>query len=168
MATLQDRIDAVINFAQSNGLCTQRAILFDVSRSSHRRRLWVVDLRAREVLLHCLAASGRGRTLWTRLFPRTGDTPDSWLTPEGFCMVAEQYEGEFGEAYRLDGLEQTNANVRSRAIVLHSSKSMSSGRFSFLPLWCSRGCVVISPADFERMAQIINGQTDVLLWIYSH
>ncbi len=168
MATLQDRIDAVITFAQSNGLCTQRAILFDVSRSSHRRRLWVVDLRAREVLLHCLAASGRGRTLWTRLFPRTGDTPDSWLTPEGFCMVAEQYEGEFGVAYRLDGLEQSNANVRKRAIVIHSSNTISGGMFSIKPLWCSRGCVVTSPADFERMAQLLNEQTDVLLWIYSH
>ncbi len=167
MKPLQDKIKQVTAYARAQGLASQRAILFDVSRSSHLRRLWVVDLSSQEILLHCLAASGRGRSLWTRLFPRTGDIPNSWLTPEGFSLVAEQYEGEFGTAYRLDGLEQSNANMRSRAIVLHSSKAMSSGRFSLKPLWCSRGCVVLSPDDFKQLIQLLKGESDVLLWIYS-
>lgn len=164
--SLQNRVACLVEYASARALAPQIAILVDLSRSSMRRRLWVVDLASCEVLLSALAASGRGRTLATRMFPRTGDVPDSWLTPEGHCLVAERYEGEFGVAYRLDGLDVTNANVRRRAIVLHASPDVPERGCSWRPLWCSRGCIVVSPEVFKKMDALLQKRPS-MLWIYS-
>ncbi len=167
MNTLLSKIHSLAEYAAEHNLATRIALLFDVSRSSHVRRLYVVDILSGEVLMSCLAASGRGRTLCSRLFPRTGDVPDSWLTPIGRCLIAERYEGEFGVAYRLDGLDTTNANARSRAIVLHSSPEIPNANISFVPLWCSRGCVVVAPSAFRKIDEILKDTSDALLWIYA-
>jgi hypothetical protein len=165
--SLSSKINSLIQYVSEHNFATRIAVLFDVSRSSHIKRLYVVDIHSREILMSCLAASGRGRTLWTRLFPRTSDVPNSWLTPIGHCLIAERYEGEFGVAYRLDGLDATNANARRRAIVLHSSPSIPDANFSFAPLWCSRGCVVVAPSAFSKIDDILKATSEALLWIYS-
>ena len=63
-------------------MCHEVAVLIDLAVSSRRVRLRVVNLAQGSVLMECLVASGRGRSLKTRLWPQTGDVPDSWLTPE--------------------------------------------------------------------------------------
>ena len=147
-------------------MCHEVAVLIDLAVSSRRVRLRVVNLAQGSVLMECLVASGRGRSLKTRLWPQTGDVPDSWLTPVGRCKVAERYEGSFGVSYRLDGLDSTNSNVRSRAIVLHPSEEVPECNYSLLPLWCSRGCVVVSPQSMRKLDEILSAHKDVLLWIY--
>ena len=147
-------------------MCQEVAVLVDLAVSSHRVRLRVANLAQGSVMMECLVASGRGRSLKTRLWPQTGDVPDSWLTPVGRCRVGERYEGAFGVSYRLDGLDSTNSNVRSRAIVLHPSEDVPERNYSLLPLWCSRGCVVVSPQSMRRLDEILSAHKDVLLWIY--
>ena len=147
-------------------MCQEVAVLVDLAVSSRRVRLRVVNLAQGSVLMECLVASGRGRSLKTRLWPQTGDVPDSWLTPVGRCRVGERYEGSFGVSYRLDGLDSTNSNVRSRAIVLHPSEEVPECNYSLLPLWCSRGCVVVSPQSMKQLDEILSAHKDVLLWIY--
>lgn len=159
-------IEQAAHYCAQEGMCREVAILVDLSRSSHVTRLRVVNLTRGELLFECLAASGRGRNLATRLWPQTGDQPDSWLTPVGRCRVGERYQGVFGAAYRLDGLDATNRNVRSRAIVLHSSSEIPERAFSLLPLWCSRGCIVVSSGSFARLDELLALHTNVLLWVY--
>ncbi|MBP3425250.1 MAG: murein L,D-transpeptidase catalytic domain family protein [Rikenellaceae bacterium] len=159
-------MEQAAHYCAWQGMCGDLAILVDLSRSSHVPRLRVVNPERGELLFECLAASGRGRSLSTRLWPQTGDQPDSWLTPVGRCRVGERYEGVFGGAYRLDGLDDTNRNVRSRAIVLHSSEEVPERNFSLCPLWCSRGCIVVSRGSFARLDELLAERRDVLLWMY--
>ena len=166
MANLSSKIEQAARYCAERGMCCEVAVLVDLSKSSRRARLHIVDFKCGSVLLECLAASGRGRSLKTRLWPQTGDVPDSWLTPVGRCRVGERYEGAFGISYRLDGLDATNTNVRSRAIVLHPSEDVSERNYSLWPLWCSRGCVVVSPQSMKRLDEILSAHKDVLLWIY--
>lgn len=166
MRDLSSKIVQAAHYCATQGLCRQVALLLDFSRSSQLPRLRVVDLCREEVVWECLAATGRGRTLCERLCPRMSDRPESWLTPEGRSRVGERYVGEFGTAYRLDGLDATNANMRRRAIVLHSSEQVPDCAWAWLPLRCSRGCVVLSPQAFARVDALLADHTDVLLWIY--
>ena len=166
MSNLKDKIEQAERYCAEHEMCQEVAVLVNLAQSSRCVRLRVVNLAQGSVLMECLVASGRGRSLKTRLWPQTGDVPDSWLTPVGRCRVGERYEGAFGISYRLDGLDATNANVRSRAIVLHSSEDVPERQFSMLPLWCSRGCVVVSPQSMRRLDEVLSSHNDVLLWIY--
>ena len=167
MSNLKDKIEQAERYCAEHEMCQEVAVLVDLAQSSRRVRLRVVNPAQGSVLMECLVASGRGRSLKTRLWPQTGDVPDSWLTPVGRCRVGERYEGVFGISYRLDGLDSTNSNVRSRAIVLHPSKDVPERNYSLLPLWCSRGCVVVSPKSMKRLDEILSAHKDVLLWIYN-
>ncbi|MBO5758607.1 MAG: murein L,D-transpeptidase catalytic domain family protein [Rikenellaceae bacterium] len=166
MSNLRSKIEQAARYCAEHEMCQEVAVLIDLAVSSRRVRLRVVNLMQGSVLMECLVASGRGRSLKTRLWPQTSDVPDSWLTPVGRCKVAERYEGSFGVSYRLDGLDSTNSNVRSRAIVLHPSEEVPECNYSLLPLWCSRGCVVVSPKSMKQLDEILSAHKDVLLWIY--
>jgi hypothetical protein len=49
---------------------------------------------------------------------------------------------KFGESLRLDGLEDTNSNVRDRAVVLHPSRAVNDGNGKQGRSW---GCPAIDP-----------------------
>lgn len=47
--------------------------------------------------------------------------PDSNQSSLGFFLTGETYVGVHGYSLRIDGLSQTNSNVRDRAIVIHGA-----------------------------------------------
>jgi len=77
--------------------------------------------------------------------------PGSQASSEGTFRFAEEYTGKHGQSFRLDGLDETNATSRERAIVIHAA---SYAEPAFLAqhgkLGRSNGCIVFSKDDLAH------------------
>ena len=124
-------------------------LLADMSLHSGVKRLAVWDCRAGKV----------------RSAPRFSDTEGSLLTSSGVYRIAERYEGRYGTSFRLDGISATNANARSRAIVLHAFDCIPD--FETYPHGTpeSAGCPAVSRKTLRRLVPLL--QSPAALYIYS-
>ena len=98
--------------------------VIDYSLPSTKKRLWVYDLRAHELLYEELVAHGQGsgNNVPTQ-FSNDENTHESSL---GLYVADETYIGKNGYSLRLDGLDAGfNDHARERAIVMHGAPYVS-------------------------------------------
>ncbi len=108
-----------------------------------------------------LVAHGRGsdpaHTGWLERF---SNEPRSNATSAGAYRTGDSYVGAHGHSIRLDGLDPTNSNAASRAIVVHSAWYVSdemAGERGMLGR--SQGCFAVAGASLEDiMAQLGPGR----------
>ncbi len=114
-------------------------------------RLWVLDLRAGQVLHHSLVAHGEGsgRLRATRF----SNQEKSACTSLGFYRTAGTYDGVHGYSRRIEGLDKgQNANAFDRYVVLHAADYASPryieqhGRLGY-----SRGCPALPPEQYKEI-----------------
>lgn len=98
--------------------------VIDYSRPSSQERLWVIDLRTRELLYEELVAHGQGTGgLTANLF---SNEPETHRTSLGLFKTGDTYVGKNGYSLRLDGLDPgINDRARARAIVMHGAPYVS-------------------------------------------
>lgn len=120
--------------------------VIDFSQPSTERRMWVYDLRSRELLFEELVSHGRnsGHNVPTKF----SNDAESYKSSIGLFRTAEGYIGKHGYSLRLDGLEKGfNDRARERAIVIHGAEyvngttAKAQGR-----LGRSLGCPAVRPA----------------------
>jgi hypothetical protein len=98
--------------------------VIDYSRPSTARRLWVFDLRSRELLYEELVAHGQGSG--ENLATAFSNEPETHQTSIGLFVTADTYVGRNGYSLRLDGLDRGfNDRARDRAIVMHGAPYVS-------------------------------------------
>ncbi|MEO6221947.1 MAG: murein L,D-transpeptidase catalytic domain family protein [Vicinamibacterales bacterium] len=123
----------VLELAFSAASCAVRAgsvgapatlTVIDYSKPSTEKRLWVFDMRTREVLYEELVAHGQG----------TGDSmatsfsnePETHKSSLGLFVTEGTYVGKNGYSLRLNGLDGGfNDRARERAIVMHGAPYVS-------------------------------------------
>ena len=94
--------------------------VIDYSRPSTEKRLWVFDLRSREMVYEELVAHGQGSggnvpTLFS-------NEPETHRTSLGLFVTEDTYVGKNGYSLRLDGLDRGfNDRARDRAIAMHGA-----------------------------------------------
>jgi hypothetical protein len=132
----------------------------DFSLPSRAPRFHLVKLADGSVRSH-LVAHGRGsdpsRTGWLERF---SNEPRSNATSEGAYRTSSFYLGAHGQSIRLEGLDPTNSNALSRAIVVHGAWYVSE---EFLGvsgmLGRSQGCFAIAGSSLpEIMAHLGPGR----------
>lgn len=106
----------------SSGKVVKENILsiVDFSLPSSKKRLFVIDLEAGELLFHTYTSHGRnsGQILPTQ-FSNQANSNKSSL---GFYITGDTYQGKHGESLRLLGEEDgINDNALKRGIVMHSA-----------------------------------------------
>ena len=122
----------------------------DFSLPSRMPRFHVVKLADGSVSSH-LVAHGRGsdptHTGWLERF---SNEARSNATSAGAYRTGEFYTGAHGHAIRLDGLDPTNSNAASRAIVVHSAWYVSeemAGTHGMLGR--SQGCFAVAGTSLD-------------------
>ena len=90
----------------------------------------------------------------------------SHLSSVGRALVAERYEGRYGVAYRLDGLEATNSNLRPRCVVLHGWEYTTSLSIYPLATVGSFGCPVLSRRMMRRVDELLRREERVILEVF--
>jgi hypothetical protein len=93
----------------------------DFSRPSREPRFYIMDLRSGMLTQH-LCAHGRGsdpgHSGWLEYF---SNSVGSEATSNGAYVTGDAYFGKYGHSMRLTGLDYTNSNADTRAIVIHSA-----------------------------------------------
>ena len=131
--------------------------VIDYSKPSSERRLWVYDLKSRELLYQELVAHGQGSG--ANLARQFSNEPETHRTSLGLFVTADTYVGKNGYSLRLDGLDRGfNDLARDRAIVMHGAPYVSdafvkvNGR-----LGRSWGCPAVSELIARKMIDTVKG-----------
>ena len=131
--------------------------VIDYSKPSSERRLWVFDLRSKELLYEELVAHGQGSG--ANMATQFSNNDESHQTSLGLFVTRDTYVGKNGYSLRLDGLDRgVNDRARDRAIVMHGAPYVSqafvkaNGR-----LGRSWGCPAISAAVAKQMIDRVKG-----------
>jgi hypothetical protein len=129
--------------------------VIDFSQPSTERRLWVYDLRSRQLLFEEHVSHGRnsGGNVPT-LF---SNEPESYKSSIGLYRAAEGYFGKHGYSLRLDGLEKGfNDRARERAIVIHGAAYVNAGTAKAQGrLGRSLGCPALRPAISAKVIDAV-------------
>lgn len=160
-----ERVCMLRAFCRTNGYNSRIAILVDWSRHSGRNRLVVWDFERGKALMCCPVSHGSGSQ---RSHVRTANAhfsneDGSHLSSLGRALVAERYEGRYGVAYRLEGLDESNSNLRSRCVVLHGWEHTTSYPIWPLPTVGSFGCPVLSRKRMAQLDEILKNESRVVL-----
>jgi len=126
--------------------------LADFQPASRAARLHLVDLKRRKVTSY-LVAHGRGSDpAHTGFLHRFSNEPGSNCTSEGAYVTADYYTGAHGHSMRVHGLEATNSNALSRAIVVHGAWYVSEDMVrEHGMLGRSEGCFAVAEEDLPAV-----------------
>ena len=168
LTRFRQRAVEAAKYCRENGYNQRIVLLWDLSIHSGRRRFVVWNIIENRVEHAFLASHGSGsrRSHVPSAYARVSNADGSHLSSVGRALVAERYVGRYGVAYRLDGLEETNSEMRKRCIVLHGWHYTTSFPIWPLPTIGSWGCPVLSRKAMRILDEILQREEDVLLWIY--
>lgn len=131
--------------------------VIDYSRPSSEKRLWVFDLKSRELIYEELVAHGQGSG--AGMATQFSNVHESHRTSLGLFKTDTTYVGKNGYSLRLDGLDQGfNDQARARAIVMHGAPYVSDGFVKANGrLGRSHGCPAVSELVARQMIDRVKG-----------
>ncbi len=135
-------------------LHTGIGMLVDLSVPSGSNRFWVVDLQRDSVLMAGLVTHGYGNS--TAEKPGYSNQPGSCASSPGTYRIGRAYNGRFGKAYKLYGLDSSNSNAFRRFVVLHAHACVPDQDVYPQTICMSQGCPTVSPAFFQQIAAILD------------
>ena len=142
------------------------AFFIDMKISSGKNRFFIYDLRANKIIDKGLVAHGLGSETGIKGKLKFSNVPNSLSTSLGKYAVGEHYNGKFGKAYKLYGLDTTNSNAFDRNIVFHYYFDVPYKEQNGY-ICNSYGCPMVNKKYFERVAKIIdNSGSDIVMSIY--
>lgn len=140
--------------------------LVDMSIESGKNRFFIVSLEKDSILDQGLVTHGRCNQNWLT-GRRYSNTLGGGCTSLGKYKIGQSYQGRFGLAYKLFGLDSTNSNSFKRFVVLHSMKCIPEKETHPFPLCQSDGCPAVAPEFLKKLQRIISlSAKPVILWIY--
>ena len=164
-----ERAKELLEYCRREGYNTRVALFVDLSRHSGRRRFVAWDMVRMVPIFTSPVSHGSGSEMShvRSAYARFSNEDGSHLSSLGRAVVAERYEGRYGVAYRLDGLDATNTNLRSRYVVLHGWEYTTS-----YPIWPratvgSFGCPVLSRRMMARVDELLRREKDVILEVFA-
>lgn len=145
---------------------TDFAFFIDMRIMSGKNRFIVYDLKKDLILDQGLVAHGLGTNTRIDGELKFSNESSSFCTSLGKYYVGQNYNGQYGKAYKLYGLDPTNNNAYARNIVLH--------KYNFVPyeeqdrpICLSLGCPMLNEIYFNRIEKLIdNSKSNILLDIY--
>lgn len=165
---VRQRATELHSYCQEHGYNTRVALFVDLSRHSGRRRFVAWSFEHDAPLFTCPVSHGSGSELSHQRtsYARTSNEDGSHLSAVGRALVAERYEGRYGIAYRLDGLDTTNSNLRPRCVVLHGWEHTTD-----YPIWPratvgSFGCPVLSRRMMQKVDTLLQAEQGVILYTF--
>ncbi len=136
--------------------------IFDISKHSGKRRLYVIDTTDGNVTAIHVAHGKNSDTNNDGRATSFSNKNGSLQSSLGFMLTDNTYQsGKNGLSLRLDGLESRNSKVRPRYVVIHGASYVSPGRSK---MGRSYGCPAVSKANTNwYINKVKNGS---LLYIY--
>ena len=162
------RAEALREFCRKEGYNTDVALFVDMSRHSGRRRFVAWSFEQGTPIFMCPVSHGSGakESHVRSRYAQFSNDDGSHLSSLGRALVAERYEGRYGVAYRLDGLEESNSNLRPRCVVLHGWEHTTSYPIFPRSTVGSHGCPVLSRRMMRRLDEVLQSRQRVVIEIF--
>lgn len=162
----KSKISYIKNYLRGKNYNQDIAVFINFKIHSGKYRYFVYDLKNDKILQKAIVAHGDGSVIKNSQALRFSNIDGSHQSSLGKYEIRESYSGKFGKAYRLEGLDETNNNARSRAIVLHSYYCVPD-KESEDPTCLSFGCPMLSKNVFNKTAKYIdNSKRPVILYAF--
>jgi hypothetical protein len=156
---------AAKRFIERNNYNEAVCFLVDMSLPSGQNRFFVYDLNKDTVQNSGLVTHGRCNQNWLE-GRKYGNTVGCGCTSLGKYRIGNSYNGKFGLAFKLYGLDGTNDKAFNRFVVLHSHSCVPETEVKD-DICQSDGCPTVAPGFLQQLKSIITAtKKPVLLWIY--
>ena len=140
--------------------------LIDMRIASGKKRFFVYDLIKDSIVEAGMVTHGAGSQTNTEAL-QFSNTDHSLASSLGKYRIGEEYNGQYGLAYKLFGLEASNSHAYARAVVLHAHPLVPADEVWPKYICTSWGCPTVNP-DFLLVLKgyIRKADKPVLLWIF--
>jgi hypothetical protein len=138
--------------------------LVDMKIPCGSNRFFVYDLKKDAVLQSGLVTHGYGNSSYSRVV--FSNVPGSNSSSLGTYKIGMAYQGRFGLAYKLHGLDSTNSNAYKRFVVLHAHGCVPDTTVAPGVICMSQGCPTVAPAFLRVLKSYLdNADKPILLKI---
>ncbi|MBD2714469.1 murein L,D-transpeptidase catalytic domain family protein [Microvirga sp. STR05] len=154
-----------LNLQQDGQLSDAKQLLtvVDFELPSTEKRLWVLDLEAKQVRFHTLVAHGHnsGENVATNF----SNQNESNMSSLGFYVTQGEYVGKHGRSLKLNGVDEGyNTNALARAVVMHGADYVSEDFIQqYGRLGRSLGCPALPMDQKDEIIEAVNGGTCLFL-----
>jgi L,D-transpeptidase catalytic domain len=166
---LKEKAASLEAYAKANNYSADYVFLVDMSLPSGKKRFFVYNLKTSKMECSSLVSHGFGSTI--------KDSEDqlifsnnnySFKTSLGRYKIGASYNGTYGLAYKLYGLDSTNSKAFERAIVLHSDVHIPVEETYPGKIFQSAGCPAVTPSFLPVIGKYIkSSKKPILMWIYN-
>ena len=164
---LSEKLWEARDYCEEHDLNTEAVIFIDLGIHSGYNRCWVIRFNDGVIRYKGLVTHGSGKEEWLPVGQRKySNEKGSLLSSLGKYKTGISYNGQYGLAYKLHGLEPSNSNAFSRAVVLHGHDCVLDHESS-APLCQSWGCPTVSHNFLKNLQAVIDAsERPLLLWIF--
>ncbi len=143
--------------------------LVDFSIPSGKKRLFLYNLNTKEIEKSFMVAHGEGCGQENGTPRSFSNTPNSLCSSEGMAVIGERAYSKFGinVKYWLEGLDESNNNMRRRVVVIHSWKGIPDNSIYPLKIVQSEGCFTVSDNALSYIDNFISQQENKRILIYA-
>jgi hypothetical protein len=153
---LSKRVEAVKKLIAGNSKYNNKTAFFiDMKISSGKNRFFVYDLQNDKIIDRGLVAHGSGSETGKKDKLKFSNVNNSLCTALGKYYIGYSYNGDFGKAYKLYGLDKTNDNAFLRNIVLHKYRKVPYEEQDE-PICNSYGCPMVNEKYYSRIEKLID------------
>ncbi|WP_045688489.1 murein L,D-transpeptidase catalytic domain family protein [Hymenobacter sp. AT01-02] len=153
-----------LNLEQAGKLGEKQLLtVVDFSLPSTEKRLWVLDIAAKQVKFHTLVAHGHnsGENMATNF----SNENESNMSSLGFYVTQGEYVGKHGRSLKLAGLDEGyNTNAQMRSVVMHGADYVSEDFIrQYGRLGRSLGCPALPMDQKDAIIETVGGNTCLFL-----
>ncbi len=145
------------------------AFLVDFSIHSGKKRMFLYNLKTGKIEKSFMVAHGEGCGQENGSPRSFSNTPNSLCSSEGMAVIGERAYSKFGinVKYWLEGLDESNNNMRRRVVVIHSWKGIPDNSIYPLKIVQSEGCFTVSNIALSYIDNFISKQDNKKILIYA-
>ncbi len=157
---IHNKAIAMEQFAKQNNYNSEIYFLINMAVPSRLPRFYIYNFKRKKIIDQGLVCHGRGSDESNQFIFK--NTINSYASSKGMYKIANKYNGEFGLAYKLHGLNTTNNNAFARFVVLHSHACVPTTAVSS-NICRSEGCPTVAPSFLTILAQYIDQSSKPIL-----
>ena len=163
---LKKKADNLKEYLQERHFNTDNCFFVDMEIASGKNRFFVYNLKKDSIELSGLVTHGSG-VANAGIGIQFSNVSGSNCTSLGRYRIGKPYNGKFGLAYKLMGMDNTNSKAFERFVVLHAHSCVPNVEVYPLTICESWGCPTVSPAFLKILKKYIDGsEKPMLLEIY--
>lgn len=139
--------------------------IIDMSQRSDQKRQYVIDMKSGLVYQY-LTSHGQGSdSNHDGYAEKFSNVANSHATSLGLYFTSVEYKGSNGRSMRLKGMQATNSNAESRAIVVHGADYVSdSYAKANKKVGRSYGCPAVDRKYLDSLVTSLKGGSVFYVW----